>query len=367
MQKFFTALVPDKDQPILTPEIQSVQQEYMNLMSQLQEAAISIPEEVQNDISFNDWISSSDDSFWEEPSVEETSSNTSTVAQKAVDFAKQFIGYKYTWGGHSPSTGFDCSGLGYYSFAQFGIKLPRTASEMAKVGIEVPIDQVQKGDFIVTKSRGPSGHHVVWVTGVDKNGNIQVIEAKGRKWGVVESTFKNFNNIKAVRRIPDSNTQLNTKPIDRKTISFGSKANYAKTMYNYIYRALQKQGIDAATWAPILVAHTAIESGWGNDFSRRNNNFAGIKGKGSGKVSTKEYVPGKGYITIKDSFKSYPSIEAFADDFVTKLRDRFGAFNGSTSQYLSNLKRNHYFTARLEDYQKIFNPTLNQVYKYLNS
>lgn len=153
----------------------------------------------------------------------------------------------------------------------------------------------------------------------------------------------------------------------KSTPSFGSKEKYVKTMYKYLYNALEKNGINGSVWAPVLVAHTAIESNWGNEFSRRNNNFAGIKGKGSGKTSTKEYISGKGYVTIKDSFKSYSSIEAFADDYVKMLKNKFNAFVGTTNQYLSNIRSKHYFTARLEDYQRIFNPTLSKVYNYLKS
>lgn len=151
------------------------------------------------------------------------------------------------------------------------------------------------------------------------------------------------------------------------TTSFKGKKDYAKTMYGYLHKALEDNGLDGDTWAPILTAQTAIESGWGNEFSRKNNNFAGIKGKGSGLVSTKEWSPTRGYYTIKSSFKSYPTVETFADDYVKKLKKRFNAFSGTTSDYLSNIRSKGYFTAKLSDYQRNFDSVLKDVTNLLNS
>ena len=150
------------------------------------------------------------------------------------------------------------------------------------------------------------------------------------------------------------------------TTQFGSRKDFVNTLYSHLYKALQEHGIDAKTWAPILTAHTSIESGWGNEFSRKNNNFGGIKGKGSGMVKTKEYSPERGYYTINDSFKSYASIDDFANDYV-KILKNMGAFNGTPDQYLANLKKHRYFTARLEDYQKMFNSRLRTVNSLLSS
>lgn len=77
-----------------------------------------------------------------------TATNDATT-QKVIDVARSFVGGKYTWGGTSPSTGFDCSGLMQYAFKQAGINLPRTAAAQGKVGQEVPsINQAKPGDLI---------------------------------------------------------------------------------------------------------------------------------------------------------------------------------------------------------------------------
>ena len=54
-----------------------------------------------------------------------------------AQYALQFDGYRYNYGGQDPSTGFDCSGLVYYVFKQFGYRLNRVAADQAKNGIEV--------------------------------------------------------------------------------------------------------------------------------------------------------------------------------------------------------------------------------------
>lgn len=156
----------------------------------------------------------------------------------------------------------------------------------------------------------------------------------------------------------------NTVPVIQKSkqvTSFKNKKDYVQTLYQHLHKALENNGINGDIWAPLLTAQTALESGWGNKFSRENNNFAGIKGKGSRIVNTKEWSPQKGYYTIKSSFKSYSTIQDFANDYVQKLKNRFNAFQGTPSEYLKNIRSKGYFTANLNDYSKSFNSILKDV------
>ncbi|WP_110925958.1 bifunctional lytic transglycosylase/C40 family peptidase [Bacillus massiliglaciei] len=70
----------------------------------------------------------------------------------------KYNGWTYVWGGSSPNTGFDCSGLMQYSFRQLGYDLPRTAAEQEKHSI--PVAEPQPGDLVFFKgtnsSRGAS-------------------------------------------------------------------------------------------------------------------------------------------------------------------------------------------------------------------
>ncbi|MDR2825533.1 MAG: C40 family peptidase [Deltaproteobacteria bacterium] len=64
------------------------------------------------------------------------------------------IGTPYKYGGNSPSTGFDCSGLVRWAYQQYGIKTPRTAQEQAGYGRSVPKSKLYPGDVVVFRVRG---------------------------------------------------------------------------------------------------------------------------------------------------------------------------------------------------------------------
>lgn len=86
---------------------------------------------------------------WTYDYVEEVPS----TALQLVDKAKQYLGYKYTWGGKSPSTGFDCSGFVYYLYHDYlGYTLGRTASQQWKYGKQVQLANLQPGDLVFFSS-----------------------------------------------------------------------------------------------------------------------------------------------------------------------------------------------------------------------
>lgn len=79
-----------------------------------------------------------------------------------VGTAMQYLGTGYAWGGSTPGTGFDCSGLVQYVYAQHGIQLPRTTYEQATVGQRISFDEVQPGDLYFW---GDSPYHVAIAMG----------------------------------------------------------------------------------------------------------------------------------------------------------------------------------------------------------
>jgi peptidoglycan DL-endopeptidase CwlO len=84
-----------------------------------------------------------------------------------VGIALQYIGVPYVWGGSSPS-GFDCSGLVMYAYAQMGISLPHSSYAMWNYGTAVPEDQLQPGDLVFFNGLGHVGIYI---------GNGQYVEA----------------------------------------------------------------------------------------------------------------------------------------------------------------------------------------------
>ncbi|MDX3893607.1 C40 family peptidase [Pusillimonas sp.] len=78
-----------------------------------------------------------------------------------VSTALEVLGVKYKFGGESPNTGFDCSGLVSYAVEKsLGLKLPRQSSEMARQGISVKRSELKRGDLVFFNTRGARFSHV---------------------------------------------------------------------------------------------------------------------------------------------------------------------------------------------------------------
>jgi cell wall-associated NlpC family hydrolase len=80
-------------------------------------------------------------------------------ASPAVAIAQRYLGVPYLWGGADPS-GFDCSGLVSYVFAQLGIGLPRTAAQQYAVCTPMPLAALESGDLVFFGSSPATIHHV---------------------------------------------------------------------------------------------------------------------------------------------------------------------------------------------------------------
>lgn len=96
-----------------------------------------------------------------------TTQNTTTEAAPTsgngaavVEYAKQFIGTKYVYGGSAPSTGFDCSGFTSYVYKNFGVSLPHSSGGQASVGTAVSKENLALGDLVIY-----SGHVAIYVGG----------------------------------------------------------------------------------------------------------------------------------------------------------------------------------------------------------
>ena len=76
-----------------------------------------------------------------------------------VNFAKQFEGNPYVYGGTSLTNGADCSGFTMSLYNHFGYQLPRTADSQGYIGIQVSRSQLLPGDVIVYTNLG-GAHHV---------------------------------------------------------------------------------------------------------------------------------------------------------------------------------------------------------------
>jgi peptidoglycan DL-endopeptidase CwlO len=109
------------------------------------------------------------------------SPRASATAARVLNTADQYVGIKYTWGGNTPNSGFDCSGFTKYVFAKQGITLPRTSREQARVGQNVGLDASDwlPGDLITFAEPGEAVSHVAIYVG-----NGEIIHASSAMGGV---------------------------------------------------------------------------------------------------------------------------------------------------------------------------------------
>ena len=103
------------------------------------------------------------------------------VAARVLGTADQYVGVRYTWGGTTPASGFDCSGFTKYVFAKQGILLPRTSREQSRAGQSVALDfrALLPGDILLFAEPGEAISHVAIYVG-----NGQIIHSSSSYGGV---------------------------------------------------------------------------------------------------------------------------------------------------------------------------------------
>ncbi len=88
----------------------------------------------------------------------------------ALEEAKKYLGTPYQWGGSTPETGFDCSGLVQWAYAQAGVQIPRVtdAQILAGNGTEVGREELQPGDLVFFRNESGYVYHVGMSLGGDR-------------------------------------------------------------------------------------------------------------------------------------------------------------------------------------------------------
>ncbi|PNT92672.1 SH3 domain-containing C40 family peptidase [Clostridium thermosuccinogenes] len=121
-------------------------------------------------------------------------SDSLSKGEKIVEYAKKFLGVPYIWGGTTPK-GFDCSGLVYYVYKQFGINLPRTSKEQATKGTTVSKSDLKPGDLMFFDTSG-ANNGVVTHVGI-YIGNGKFIHASNPKSDVKITNVNDSFYVKA--------------------------------------------------------------------------------------------------------------------------------------------------------------------------
>ncbi len=121
----------------------------------------------------------------------------SDVRVELCEYAKQFVGNPYVWGGTSLTNGADCSGFTLSVFAKYGIELPHYSVAQSNMGTQIDISEVLPGDLIFYGNGSRINHVAIYI------GNSQVVHASSAKTGIKISTYNYRTPVKAVRLLVD--------------------------------------------------------------------------------------------------------------------------------------------------------------------
>jgi cell wall-associated NlpC family hydrolase len=115
---------------------------------------------------------------------------TGSTGEDVADFAVQFVGNPYKYGGSSLTNGADCSGFVMAVYKEFGVSLPHSSRSLRSSGYAVDEDDMQPGDIICY-----SGHVAIYI------GGGKIVHASTKKTGIKISSDVHYKKILAVRRI----------------------------------------------------------------------------------------------------------------------------------------------------------------------
>ncbi len=121
----------------------------------------------------------------------------SDVRVSLVQYACQFIGNPYVWGGTSLTKGADCSGFVLSVFANYGISLPHSSGAQSNSGTKISADEAQPGDLFFYGNGRSINHVAIYI------GNGQVVHASSPKSGIKISSAYYRTPMKVVRILND--------------------------------------------------------------------------------------------------------------------------------------------------------------------
>ncbi len=121
----------------------------------------------------------------------------SDVRVDICQYAKQFLGNPYVWGGTSLTKGADCSGFVQSVFKKYGVSLPRSSVTQANAGTKISASDMKAGDLIFYAKGGTINHVALYI------GGGQVIHASSPKTGIKISSYNYRTPAKIIRVLYD--------------------------------------------------------------------------------------------------------------------------------------------------------------------
>ena len=151
-----------------------------------------VTEDSSDEVEYDEYGNVIDSDNTVDPSEYESSgsSSGSGSGSSVVDYATQFVGNPYVWGGTSLTNGADCSGFVQSVYSNFGVSLPRTSYEQQNAGTEVSYADAQPGDLICY-----GGHVAIYM------GDGKIVHASNSRDGIKISNDATYRTILSVRRL----------------------------------------------------------------------------------------------------------------------------------------------------------------------
>lgn len=118
----------------------------------------------------------------------------SNVRVDLCQYAKEFIGNPYVWGGTSLTKGVDCSGFTMMIYKKYGITLPHSSVSQSKMGKGISLAEAKAGDLVFYDKGGTVNHVAIYI------GNGQVVHASNPKQGIKTSQV-GYRHIHSIRSI----------------------------------------------------------------------------------------------------------------------------------------------------------------------
>ena len=123
----------------------------------------------------------------------DSSASDSSLGQQIADYAVQFVGNPYVYGGSSLTNGTDCSGFTMSVMANFGIGLARTAADQSYGGTSVAISDIQPGDLLFYSDGSGISHVALYI------GGGQIVHAATESQGIIISNYNYDTPVCAAR------------------------------------------------------------------------------------------------------------------------------------------------------------------------